>query len=181
MQEDPADEWSTYVDDINDAFLNAMEQNVQAQTRFIESWFDALDETTDFSSETMEDGVEGYARAYRAWMSAAEQQIERAEDLLEGEEVTVEEFRDIWLNSANRAFKEVMSTTAFAAATGQTVEDALEIRREVDEAAAETLHTLGFATAEDMDEVAERLVELERRQHGIERKLDRIVAHLEET
>jgi hypothetical protein len=180
MQEDPTAEWSTYVDEMNNAFLDAIEQNVETQTRFVESWFEALDESTDLTSETMSEGVDGYARAYRVWMNAAEQQLERAEDALEGEEVEADEFRDIWLNSANEAFKEVMSTTAFAAATGQTVEDALEIRQEVDDAASTTLHSLGFATAEDIDEVAERLIELERRQHAVERKLDRIIEGLEE-
>jgi hypothetical protein len=31
-----------------------------------------------------------------------------------------------------------------------------------------------------MDEVGERLVELERRQHAVEEKLDRVIEHLEE-
>lgn len=180
MQEDPAEEWSTFVEDVNTAFANAIEQNVEAQTRFVESWFDTLEETSDLTAETMGDGVGGYARAYRVWMNAAERHLERTADVFEGEEVSIEEFRDIWLNSANEAFKEVMSTSAFAAATGQTVEDALELQQEVDEAAATTLRSLGFATSEDVDEVAARLVELERRQHEVERKLDRIVEAVEE-
>jgi len=180
MQQDTGEEWSAFVEDVNDAFLDALERNVEAQTQFVESWLDAVEESTDTSTETMSDGLDGYARAYRVWMNAAEQQFERTEDLLEGEDVSVDEFRDVWLNSANEAFKEVMSTSAFAAATGQTVEDAMEARRQVDEAAATTLRSLGFATAEDVDEVGERLVELERRQHAVESKLDRVLAAVED-
>lgn len=180
MQQDTGEEWSAFVDDVNDAFLDALERNVEAQTQFVESWLDAVEESTDTSTETMSDGLDGYARAYRVWMNAAEQQFERTEDLLEGEDVTVDEFRDVWLNSANEAFKEVMSTSAFAAATGQTVEDAMEARQQVDEAAATTLRSLGFATTEDVDEVGERLVELERRQHAVESKLDRVLDAVED-
>jgi methyl-accepting chemotaxis protein len=180
MQQDTGEEWSAFVDDVNGAFLDALERNVEAQTQFVESWLDAVEESTDTSTETMSDGLDGYARAYRVWMNAAEQQFERTEDMLEGEDVTLDEFRDVWLNSANEAFKEVMSTSAFAAATGQTVEDAMEARQQVDEAAATTLRSLGFATTEDVDEVGERLVELERRQHAVESKLDRILDAVED-
>jgi hypothetical protein len=39
---------------------------------------------------------------------------------------------------------------------------------------------MGFSTREDVEEVGERLVELERRQHEVEQKLDQILDHLEE-
>ncbi|WP_396613749.1 poly(R)-hydroxyalkanoic acid synthase subunit (plasmid) [Haloferax sp. S1W] len=175
MEKQHGDEWTTYAEEMNEAMLAALERNVEAQSQFVESWLDALDETPEVTSETMSEGLDGYARAYEVWMNAAERQFERASDAFEGEEVSPDEFRDIWLNSANEAFKEVMDTSAFAAATGQTVEDALEIQQEVDDAAQSTLRTLGFATEGDIDEVAKRLVELERRQHAVETKLDRIL------
>ncbi|AFK21053.1 poly(R)-hydroxyalkanoic acid synthase subunit (plasmid) [Haloferax mediterranei ATCC 33500] len=175
MSQQKGDEWTMYAAEMNETMLAALERNVEAQTQFVESWLDALEETPEMSTETISEGLNGYARAYEVWMNAAEQQFERASDAFEGEDVSANEFRDIWLNSANEAFKEVMGTSAFAAATGQTVEDALEMQREVDEAAQSTLRTLGFATEGDIDEVAERLVELERRQHAVETKLDRLL------
>ena len=39
----------------------------------------------------------------------------------------------------------------------------------------DTLESLGFATRDDVDEVAERLIELERRQHEVSKKLDRLL------
>jgi len=72
-------------------------------------------------------------------MTASQQMVERANDQLEGEDVDIEEFRDIWLNTANEAFKEVASTTAFAKMTGETVGDVLELQEQADEAAQETL------------------------------------------
>lgn len=47
--------------------------------------------------------------------------------------------------------------------------------RMVEQMFEDTIAQLGCPTRDDVDEVAERLVELERRQHGIEKKLDRIV------
>lgn len=181
MSREDGAEWTTYATELNEAMFAALERNVEAQATFVESWLDALEDTTETSSETMSEGLEGYARAYKVWMDAAEQQFERASDAFEGEDVSADEFRDIWLNSANEAFKEVMSTAAFAAATGQTVEDALELQQEVDEAAQSTLRSLGFATEGDVDEVAARLVELERRQHAVETKLDRILDAMDVT
>jgi hypothetical protein len=93
--------------------------------------------------------------------------------------VAPEDFRDIWLNAANESFKEVMGTSAFAAATGETVGDALELQQAIDAATEETLAALGFATGGDVEEVGARLVELERRQHAVEEKLDRVLAALD--
>jgi len=174
------DDWAGFVEEMNESFLATVEQNVEAQSRFVDSWLDALEESTAESSDRMGEGMEAYARAYKLWINAAEEQFEQATDVMEGEDVSIEEFRDVWLSTANDFFKELMSTTAFAAATGETVENALAFRQQVDEAAEETLHELGFATRGDVTEVGERLVELERRQHAIESKLDDVLAAVEE-
>ncbi|MFC4245437.1 poly(R)-hydroxyalkanoic acid synthase subunit PhaE [Natribaculum luteum] len=170
--------WNALVEQWNEQFLEALEQNMEAQAQFVESWSEAVEETAD-DVEAAE-GVEGYARAYDAWMNASQQMVERMNDVVEGEDVDLEEFRDIWLNTANEAFKEVMSTTAFARMTGETVGDVLEAQQQADEAAETTLRTLGFATESDVVEVGDRLVELERRQHAVEQKLDRVLEELQE-
>ena len=171
-------DWTDFVEQMNEQFVDAMEQNVEAQAEFVETWFDTLEASMD--GDDVSESMEGYARAYEAWMEATSEQLDRTSDALEGEDVEFEEFRDLWLNTANEAFKEVMSTPAFAAATGRTVEEALELRQEVDAAGQDTLAELGFATEGNVSEVGERLVELERRQHAVERKLDRVLDALEE-
>lgn len=172
------DNWNQFVEQMNEQFMDAFEQNMEAQAEFVESWSDTVEQSAD--DATVADGVEGYAKAYKTWMEAAEQMVERANDSAEGEDVEFEEFRDIWLNTANEAFKDIISTTAFARVTGETVGDALAAQQEADEAAETTLHSLGFATEGDMMEVGDRLVELERRQHELEGKIDRILDAVEE-
>ncbi len=166
------DHWNEFMDAMNESFAQALEQNVEAQATFVESWVDSLERATE--EEQLQEGVEGYANAYETWMRAAQEGFERTGDAMAGEEVSPEEFRDIWLSAANEAFKDVTATSAFAAATGQTVEQALDLQQQADEAAEETLHTLGFATRGDVLEVGDRLLEIERRQHSIERKLDEL-------
>jgi hypothetical protein len=73
-----------------------------------------------------------------------------------------------------------MGTSAFAAATGETLGAALDAKTQVDEATTDLLHAYGLAAADDIEEVGERLVELERRQHAVERKLDRVLDAIEE-
>ena len=170
--------WNEFVEDMNESFVSALEQNVEAQNQFVETWFSTLQTSKDEAGD--DTTMEGYARAYEAWMDAAREQYERTSDVFKGESVDPEEFRDLWLETANQSFKEVMSTPAFAAMTGRTVEEALEMRQEVDEAGQDTLRQLGFATESDVVEVGGRLVELERRQHAVEEKLDRVLDHLEE-
>ncbi len=170
--------WNAFVEQWNDQFLEAMEDNMEAQAQFVESWSDAVGEVSEDTE--ISDGVEGYARAYETWMGASKQMVDRMNDAVEGEDVDLEEFRDIWLNTANEAFKDVMSTTAFARMTGETVGDVLELQQQADEASQETLRMLGFATEDDVIEVGDRLVELERRQHAVEDKLDRVLDHLDE-
>ena len=169
--------WNAFVEQWNEQFLEALEDNMEAQAQFVESWSETVGEASEDTE--LSDGVEGYARAYETWMNASQQMVERMNDQLEGEDVDVEEFRDIWLNTANEAFKDVMSTTAFAKMTGEAVGDVLELQQQADEASQETLRSLGFATEDDVVEIGDRLVELERRQHAVEEKLDRVLEHVE--
>ena len=175
MQED----WNEMVEQMNDAVADSIEKNMEAQAAFIESWTDAVDDSIP-EEDVLEEGVEGYNRAYEVWMDAAEQLFERTTDAAEGEDVDPSEFRDIWLQSANEAFKEVMSTSAFASANGRLVESMMEMQQEVDEVTQDTIAQMGLPTRDDVDEVGERLVELERRQHAVEEKLDRVLDALEE-
>jgi hypothetical protein len=176
MSNAPTDPWTEFFEQVNAEFTEAVEQNLEAQAEFVEAVTESVG--TGLEDGTYADAGEGYARAYEVWMDAAAQMVDRASDAVEGEDVDLEEFRDIWLNAANDAYKEAMSTTAFASTTGETVAETLELQQSADEAAETTLHSLGFATESDLTEVGERLVELERRQHAVERKLDRIIEEL---
>ncbi len=127
-----AQNWNAFVEQWNEQFLDALEDNMEAQAQFVESWSETVGEMSD--EEEISDGVEGYAKAYETWMGASKQMVDRMNDQLEGEDVELEEFRDVWLNTANEAFKDVMSTTAFARMTGETVGDVLELQQQADEA-----------------------------------------------
>jgi len=172
------EEWTEMVEEMNTAVADSMEQNMKAQAAFVESWADAVEDTIP-AEEEMSEGLDGYNRAYEEWVDAAEQMIERSTDAAQGEDVDPSEFRDIWLKSANEAFKHVMGTSAFAAANGQMVESMMGMQQEAQQYNQDALAQMGFPTREQMDEVAERLVELERRQHAVEQKLDRILDQLE--
>lgn len=177
MSENPEEiqeNWATMMNEMNDAVAESFEQNMEAQAAFMESWMGAFDSSMP-DEEMVESGMEGYGQAYEVWMEAAEQMSSRITDAAEGEDVDMTEFRDIWLQSANEAFSEVMGTTAFAAGTGEMIGDLMDLQQEVDEMSHDTLESLGFATRDDIDEVAERLVELERRQHEVSEKLDRLL------
>jgi hypothetical protein len=167
------EQMDAFLERLTETYVNALDRNLDAQAAFFESWMDSMDD--NLSEERIKEGYEGSMRAYEAWMDAAETSLERMSGAFQGESVDPEEFRDIWLSSANEAFKEMMTTAAFAAATGQTVDEAMDVRRTLDDASEETLHALNFATVGDVREVGKRLVELERRQHAIERKLDQLL------
>ena len=179
MSNQEFNDWSEMVEQMNEAVAQSIEQNMEAQAAFMESWAESVEGSLPEEDELAE-GIEGYNRAYEVWMDAAEQLVERSADAAGGEDVDPSEFRDIWLRSANEAFKEVMTTSAFTAANGQLVERMMEMRREADDVSQEAIAQLGFPTRDDVDEVGERLVELERRQHAIEEKLDRVIDALEE-
>ncbi|WP_436933993.1 poly(R)-hydroxyalkanoic acid synthase subunit PhaE [Halovenus marina] len=173
------EDWNEMVTQMNEAVADSIEQNMEAQAAFMESWSDQLEESVP-DEDVVAQGMEGYSSAYETWMNAAEQVYERSIDAAEGEDVDPSEYRDIWLEAANNAFKEVMSTEAFAAANGQFVQMVMEMRQEFDEAQQEAIAGMGLPSREDVEEVGERLVELERRQHDVETKLDRILDELEE-
>jgi uncharacterized coiled-coil protein SlyX len=173
------EDWNEMIEEMNEAVAESIEQNMKAQAAFAESWADAVEDSLPEEADVTE-GIQGYNRAYEEWMDAAERTFERSADAASGEEVDPAEFRDIWLQSANEAFKHVMATSAFAAANGQLVEAMMEMRQEADEVGQETIAQLGLPTRDDLTEVGERLVELERRQHAVEDKLDEILDAVEE-
>jgi oligoribonuclease NrnB/cAMP/cGMP phosphodiesterase (DHH superfamily) len=164
-----------YDERFDDAVFDALRDSVTAGTAFVEQWATLLEES---DGDRFTELMAGYARAYDVWMSAAERQFELFADLVNGEEVAVEEFRDVWLDAANDAFKQLSSTDAFAVALGESAET-FRLQEFLDETTQSTLRQYGFATERDVREVGERLVELERRHHAIERKLDRLVEEFE--
>jgi len=172
------DEWTEMVEEMNQAVADSMGQNMEAQAAFVESWADAVEDSIPKEDELAE-GFDGYNQAYEEWIDAAEQMVERSTDAAQGEDVDPSEFRDIWLKSANEAFKHVMGTSAFAAANGQLVETMMEMQQQTEELSQDAIAQMGFPTRENMDEVAERLLEVERRQHAVEQKLDEILEKLD--
>jgi len=172
-------EWGDLFGQMNEAVAESFEKNLEAQGTMMESWMGSFDDSVP-DDEVMADGMEGMSGAYEVWMDAADEMVERTADAAQGEDVAPEEFRDIWLRSANEAFSEVLSTTAFAHANGQLVEQVMEMQQEMTEMTEDQLATMGIATDGDVQEVGERLIELERRQHEVENKLDRILDAVEE-
>ncbi|WP_246985049.1 poly(R)-hydroxyalkanoic acid synthase subunit PhaE [Halorientalis marina] len=169
--------WNEMVEQMNNAVAESVEQNMEAQAAFMESWAEAVEGSMP-EEEELTEGIEGYNRAYEVWMDAAGKMFERSTDAAQGEDVEPSEMRDIWLQSANEAFKEVMSTSAFASANGQLVEAMMDMQEEADEVTQDTISQMGLPTRDDVMEVGERLVELERRQHRVEEKLDEILEQL---
>ena len=175
--QDEQPDWDAFIADATEQWRDAFEQNVEAQASFVEAWIDAVEDASDMTH--FEDAVNGYAEAYKTWMEAAAEQGDRMNAMMRGEDVSMESIRDAWMNAANDAFKEVMSSTAFAAATAETVDSVLDVKKEADEYAEETLHGLRFATLGDVEEVGERLVAVERRLQAIEERQEDILDHLE--
>lgn len=162
----------------NEAFADSIERNVEAQTALVtamtDSFIDSIPEEEEFA-----DGVEGYAKASEVWVEATEQLFEEMTDTVEGGGVNPEAIRDILVQASNEALSEVMSSSAFATMDGNAVEQITERQRELQEMTEDSLAQAGMATQSDVSEVAKRLVELERRQHAVERKVDRILEAVE--
>jgi len=169
--------WFERVAALNDLYADSVSQTMDAQGRVVDAWLDSIEEST--SQERTQEGVESVFDVYAIWMQAARDSLEEVNDAMEGEDVPIERLRDIWLTAANRAFKEVMWTSAFAEAIGESTGDVLEMRQRLDDVTETTLHEIGLPTEGDIREVGERLVELERRQHDVEARLGELLDAVE--
>jgi len=129
----PMQDWNAFAEQWNEQFLEALEDNMEAQAQFVESWSETVGEASD-DTETS-DGVEGYARAYETWMTASPADGRAGERPARGRGRRYRGVPRHLAQHANEAFKEVMSTTAFAKMTGETVGDVLELQEQADEAA----------------------------------------------
>jgi len=166
-------DWGQFFEQATDAYVDAFEQNVEAQTAFADAFEESIDHS--LNEDRTSEAIDRYAHAYEAWMDAAEEMLNRVGDAASGEDVETSEFRDLWLDAANESAKEFMTSSAFAAATGDALDDALDVQAQIDESTQEALRSSGFATTADIDEIGERIVEMERRQQGVEQKLDRLL------
>lgn len=164
---------------LSDELVHGMDQFIEAQTRFLESWQQNLAQETD--DEVIASGAKGIVEAYEIWLNASREWTEQLVAVAEGEELDPRNARDIWLRAANESAQSMMSTTAFAQMTGQSVQDGLELQRQRDEAIQTMLEAMGVASTHSIEEVGDRLIELERRQHAVEQKLDRLLDHLDES
>ena len=167
------------VERTNEAVADSVERNIEAQAALIEAWTDVFGGMIP-DEEVVDEGMNGYVRAYEVWLEGVEELFEEVVGAIDGDDCEHHELRDIWLKSANDALSELMSTGAFAAVDEQFVDTVLEAQIEVDEITQDSLSQAGFATRKDTAEVAERLVELERRQQAVEEKLDAILDAVEE-
>jgi hypothetical protein len=155
--------------------VQTIERSLETQSEFADELFDRLGS----GLQGVEEGPEivaGFASAQEVYFEAMEETFEMtAESYEDGKAPDLLEVGDIWIDAANEATKEVMRTSGFAAATGGATETSLEAKAEFEENRNETLRGMGIATEESVAEVGERLVELERRQHEVESKIDRLL------
>jgi hypothetical protein len=163
----------------NEAVVNSVEQNIEMQTRLVETMTGAVDQAVP-RADVLEEGVDGYISAYNVWIDGMEELFGTAVSAVEGEDVGPGELRDIWLKSTNDALSELMATGAFAAVDDRFVETMLAAQLELDEVTQDSLAQVGAATRKDVSETSERLVELERRHRAVEQKLDRLIEAVEE-
>lgn len=180
--ENTRENWNQLFEQMNETVTESVGMNMEAQMEFMESQAQLMESWNVMDlpdNEVLTESVTAYGRAYEVWMDAATEIFEHAATVTDREDLSVSEFRDIWLRSANEIFKEMMGTTGFAAANGDVVEIMMELQRQTEEMSEETLARVGLPTRGELDEVAERLLELERRQHSIESKLDEIIDRLE--
>lgn len=170
----------TFLERAEEAFTNAaevFERGIEARSELAESMATNMESAAE-DSEEIPEILEGFANAYELYAKATEEILERtAEAYEEGEAPDLSEVGDIWINTTNEAAKEVMKTSGFAAAGGNATGSSLEVKKELDESRDELISTTGMATESTVVEVGERLVELERRQHEVEKKLDRLIEH----
>ncbi len=173
----------TFLERAEEAFETAaemFERGVEAQSEFAERVATNAEGAAE-DSEEIPEMVEGFANAYELYAEATEEVLDRAAESYEdGEAPDLAEMGDIWLEATNEAAKEVMSTSGFAAARGNATGSSLEAKNEFDESRDELLRSTGMATESTVVEVGERLVELERRQHEVEKKLDTLIEKQEQ-
>jgi hypothetical protein len=172
-------EWGAVIEQFNEVTMEGIEGALEEQAAFTEAWIDAVEDGTTELQDAQGD-PEAFVQAYAVWIDATERLFERLTDAIEGDAVESGDLRDVWLDAANEAFSEVMGTSAFAAATGHTIDSALDAQEAVDETTRDLLEAYGIATDEHVREVGDRLVELERRQQAVENKLDRVLETIED-
>jgi len=163
---------------LNESVAASLERNVEAQTALVAATTEAVFGNTPDETEVAS-GVAGSLAASEVWLDATRRAAEEMSAAVDNDTVDPERFRDIWLEAANDSLAELVSTDAFAGANGEFVEAMLDRRQELADLREESLAQAGVATQADVSEVAERLIELERRQHDIERKLDDLLEAVE--
>lgn len=167
-----AAEWSNFMETVNDQMVDAMRVTTDSQAALVDSWADLYEDLASLDAASDAD-LAGYAAANRVWLDAFEEQFDEYIDVMARDGTfSAEAARDRWLEAANEAFKELMRTPGFTAGMNRTMEAALDRQLEAREASETQLRQFGFATRSDVEEVGQRLLEIERRLQELEGRLE---------
>ncbi len=102
------------------------------------------------------------------WMRIMQEASERTREAMsDGRGITPDLYTDLWTRGASEFAKEVLEDPAFARMAGQTAEGAATARHRMREEGANRARDMGLAAHDDVVEIGERLIELERRIHDL--------------
>lgn len=169
---------SEAMNDYMDTMFETFEKGMKMQQNMAENWTEAMNESfRSTDPEQFSDLPDGIRESWETWMNFFENSMEMAQED-EEDQPDPQKFISMWLRTANQASKDILSTKAFSALTGLYLNKILSMKQKSDKVNERMIHNMGLPTVSDLEEVGERLLELERRQQKVEEKLDRILEEL---
>ncbi|SEP08486.1 hypothetical protein SAMN04487948_11383 [Halogranum amylolyticum] len=151
-----------------------LERSLEMQRTVVDSWITAAESTAP--PETPQRAqLRRLEWGYNIWEETLLNTLVHLDDAIREDGIDLRQLQMIWFHAMDDAFSEVMSRPMFVAEMNDTLEDVLTEQQQLNELRRDFLHASNLPTDRDLEEVGERLLNLEARQKKIEEKLDMIL------
>lgn len=166
--------WGRAVEWQYETVRTALERSLEMQRTVVDSWVTAAESTAP--PETPQRAqLRRLEWGYDIWEETLLNTLVHLDDAITEDGIDLRQLQMIWLHAMDDAFSDVTSRPAFAAETNDTLEDVLTEQQQLNELRRDFLHASNLPTDRDLEEVGERLLDLEARQKRIEEKLDAVL------
>jgi hypothetical protein len=168
------DLWDQYSNSMSEHASELMKENLKNQQELYELWMDAFG-IKDEGQKEHDNGPYNAINSFfkRMWEHSVSS-IQPTASPDENFRKLSEEWQDLWMKAYSKSVMDIVRSPAFADFNGHTLDTNLEMKQTSDRFANWYLSTMGVPTQQNVDEIHQKLHDLDRKMSDITRILNEL-------
>lgn len=168
------DLWNHYSNSMSERMSELMKENLKNQQELYELWMDAFGIKNGGHKEGQHDLYEGLNSFYRKMWEHTISGFQPTAPQDKDFQKWTEELQDVWMKAYSKSVMDVVRSPAFADFNGKTLDTNLEMKQSSDRFMNWYLTSMGVPTKENIDEIYQKLHDLDKKISEIARNLNKL-------